>query len=157
MFTIRQAEPEDVEAACSVMRRSIVECCHEDHAGDRSIVDAWLANKTPETVRSWFQSGGYAVVAERDGAVVGTAMLDGEGFVTLCYLVPEARYEGIGKGMLGALEAEARKRGQKHIELGSTKTAYRFYQRNGYADTGRVESAFGLTAVIMRKAIGGGH
>ena len=153
MAAIRKATPEDAEAACAVLRRSIVECCQADHGGDPTIIDAWLANKTPEALRSWFQSRGYAVVAEREGQIVGTAMLGANGTIALCYLVPEARFLGLGKAMLTELEDEARRRGQTCITLGSTKTALPFYLRNGYSDTGQTESAFGLTAIVMQKEL----
>jgi len=45
---VRTATPEDAEAACAVIRRSIVECCIEDHHGDSALLAAWLANKTPD-------------------------------------------------------------------------------------------------------------
>src|SRR5215217_5238953 len=100
MFTVRKAVPEDAEATCLVVRRSITECCVEDHGGNPVILHAWLANKTPESMRGWFQSRGYAVVAERAGVIVGSAMLLENGHIALCYLVPEARFIGIGKAML---------------------------------------------------------
>ena len=156
MITVRKAVPTDAAAACAALRRSIVECCHEDHGGNATVIAGWIANKTPAAVGGWIRSPGYCVVAERDGTVVGTAMLGHDGTVALCYLVPEARNLGAGKAMLQALEAEARKRGHKSLELGSTKTAHDFYMRNGYADTGKVESAFGLTAIMMSKEIGDG-
>jgi GNAT superfamily N-acetyltransferase len=150
---VRQATPEDAEAASVALRRSITECCQEDHKGDVAILDAWLANKTAENVRRWFQSPGFAVVAERDGVIVGTAMLTERGVLALCYLVPEARFCGAGKAMLRVVEEEARSRKIGVIELGSTRTAHQFYRRNGYSDTGADESAFGLTAIGMRKTI----
>lgn len=149
--TIRKALLDDAERACNVLRRSILECCGEDHHGDADIIAAWQSNKTPENLRSWVQSGGYVVVAEQEGKIVGTAMLGGNGTIALCYVVPEVRFSGIGKAMLGTLEEEALRRGLSTIELGSTKTAYSFYSRNGYVATGEEESAFGLTARIMRK------
>ena len=154
MFTIRRAEPGDAAAACAVLRRSIIECCVADHGSDPRVLDAWLANKTTEAVRAWILSKGFAVVAERDSIMVGTALLGADGTIALCYLVPEARFLGIGKAMLRALESEARKRGQESVELSSTKTGHEFYRRNGYADTGRVESAFGLRVRVMRREIG---
>lgn len=50
---IRRATPEDAEAACQVLRRSITELCIADHQGDAQSLAAWLANKTPENVRRW--------------------------------------------------------------------------------------------------------
>jgi GNAT superfamily N-acetyltransferase len=153
-FSIRKATLDDAEAACAVLRRSIEECCMEDHRHDAGILTRWLQDKTPKNLRSWFESPrGYAVVAEVEGGIVGTAMLGGNGRIALCYLVPEARFIGIGKAMLCALEDEGRRRGLAAIELGSTKTAETFYRRNGYIETGTNEVVFGLTSRGMRKAI----
>lgn len=80
-------------------------------------------------------------------------MLGANGSIALLYIIPEARFRGIGKAMLFALEDEALKRGLTRIELSSTKTAHDFYRRNGYSDTGKEESAFGLTAQLMAKDI----
>jgi len=151
-FTIRKAAPADAAAACAVLRRSIQECCGEDHQGRPAVLEAWLRNKTPEIVRLWFSSSaGYAVVAEAGGAIVGTALMGGDRSIVLCYLVPEARYQGVGKAMLAALEAEARARGFAALELQSTKSGHTFYRRNGYVDTGVPVSVFGLPAQPMRK------
>jgi GNAT superfamily N-acetyltransferase len=84
---------------------------------------------------------------------LGMALLGGNGSVALCYLVPEARFEGTGKAMLCALEAEACRRGQTEVTLSATRTAHAFYLRNGYEDTGAVESAFGLVSSKMRKGL----
>ena len=69
---VRPAEVSDAVAACTVLRRSIAECCVEDHRQDPAILAAWLGNKTPEMVASWFASPtNYSVVAVQDGVVVG--------------------------------------------------------------------------------------
>jgi GNAT superfamily N-acetyltransferase len=80
-------------------------------------------------------------------------MLGGDGAIALNYLVPEARFQGIGKAMLAALEKEARRRGLSEVKLGSTVTAHKFYRRNGYSDTGKNESLYGLTARGMKKSL----
>lgn len=151
--TVRRATPDDAAAACAVLRRSIAECCAADHRDDPQILSAWLANKTPENLRAWFSSAGYPVVALRDGGIVGVAMLSPTGMVTLNYLVPEARFQGVGAAMLRALEEEAVRRGHRELTLGSTATAHRFYLGKGYADTGRVASLFGLTSPLMAKTL----
>jgi GNAT superfamily N-acetyltransferase len=152
-FELRVARPEDAEVACAVLRRSITECCPADHRNDPAILSAWLANKTPETVRSWFCSSAHGIVAERGTQVVGVAMLNGSSMVTLNYLIPEARFLGMGKAMLEALEAEAVRRGGTELSLYSTATAHEFYARNGYRDTGRTSSMFGLSSREMSKTL----
>jgi GNAT superfamily N-acetyltransferase len=152
-FRIREANPKDAEAACKVLRHSIEQCCADDHKNDAAILSSWLANKTPEIIRTWFNPPAYAVIAEQDGESVGVALLGGSGVITLNYLLPEARFQGIGKAMLGALEKEAERRGLTELELSSTATAHGFYLRNGYFDTGKKSSMFGLHAPIMRKLL----
>jgi GNAT superfamily N-acetyltransferase len=154
-FNLRKAAAEDAEAACEVLRRSILECCLEDHRNDPAILEAWLSNKTPGNVRSWFSSAGYAIVAEQEGRIVGVAMLSASGPIALNYLTPGARFQGIGRAMLRALETEAAARGITDLALTSTATAHEFYRRNGYADTGETSSAFGLTAHKMTKPLTG--
>lgn len=153
-FRVRKAETVDADAACAAVRRSIQECCGEDHRGDPGILAAWLANKTPENLRSWIQSHGHVVVAELSGNIVGVAMLSREGTIVLNYLVPEAHSQGLGSAMLAALEGEARRRGLEELELYSTATAHQFYVRKGYVETGKRGSAFGLSSRGMRKILG---
>jgi len=153
---VRRAEPADAAGACLALRRSIAECCGPDHKGDQAILESWLRNKTEETVRAWIESPTkFVVIAESEGTAVGVGMVDLGGEIELCYLVPEARFVGLGKAMLGALENEARAQELSVLELVSTKTAHDFYQRNGYLDTGDEVDYFGLSAPRMRKAIAG--
>jgi GNAT superfamily N-acetyltransferase len=153
-FKVRVATGADAEGACTAVRRSITECCLEDHRGDGRILEAWLRNKTPENVAAWFTAtDSYCVVAESGGVVIGAAALGAAGTITLCYLVPEARHLGIGKALLVALESEALRRGIVALELGSTRTAHAFYLHNGYVDAGETESSFGLKVRRMRKTV----
>lgn len=105
---IRIAAPDDAIAACNVLRRSITECCVLDHKDDPAILGAWLGNKTPQTVASWFESPtNFSVVALKDGEVIGVSLLTGAGKLALCYLLPEARGHGAGKAMLAKVEETA--------------------------------------------------
>ena len=152
---IRVAEERDAEAACQVLRRSITECCLEDHGGDQSLLEPWLANKTPENVREWLNDPStYAVVAEADGVIVGLAMLLESGEITLCYIVPEVRFSGVGKALLAQLELDGWKRGLGELRLHSTKTARAFYTRNGFEYSGSPESWCGLECYPMVKTLG---
>ncbi|HYM34636.1 MAG TPA: hypothetical protein VET48_04520, partial [Steroidobacteraceae bacterium] len=87
---IRQATVADAAAACGVLRRSIAECCVQDHRNQPHLIETWLRNKTSDNVRTWLQGDNYAVVAEFGGSVVGFALLSASGELALCYLVPEA-------------------------------------------------------------------
>ena len=55
------------------------------------------------------------------GAVTDT------GEITLNYVSPDARFRGVSKTLLGALEVRAADRGNAQCTLASTETARRFY------------------------------
>lgn len=142
---IRLAAPADAAAACEVLRRSITECCVADHGNQPAILNAWLGNKTPDTVAGWFTTpSNYSLVAEQDGRVVGVGLVTQAGKLSLCYVLPEARYTGAGKALLAGLEDKARCWGINVIRLHSTTTASAFYARNGYIHAGKEKSCYGV-------------
>ena len=150
---IRIATPEDADAACEVLHRSISECCAADHHNDPALVQAWLHNKTPENVRTWLdQQDAFSVVAEAEGVVVGFAM-SVRNEVMLCYVIPEVRFTGAGKSMLRAIEAHAAQAGFTSVQLESTRTAQAFYGRNGFSPSGPAIVAFGMQGQPMAKTI----
>ena len=144
-ITVRPATTADAAAACEVLRRSIRELCVADHRDDERILAAWLANKTPENVRRWIATPSlFCVVAVEIGEVRGVGMVQRDGEIQLCYLVPEAQHRGIGKLLLRTLEAEAVRWGLDKVFLTSSLTAKAFYERNGYARTGEATAMRGL-------------
>jgi len=135
---IRIAHMDDAEQAVQVIRKSIAELCVSDHHNDDEIVQMWLENKTPEHFRSWLGSPNQRLlVAEQDGNIcaVGGAARSGE--ITVNYVAPDARFQGISKMMLIALEQHLRDDGHERAILTSTETAHRFYRSVGYVDAGR--------------------
>jgi GNAT superfamily N-acetyltransferase len=151
---IRIAAPTDADAACTVLRRSIEECCTLDHQNDPAILDAWLGNKTPQMVANWFSSPtNFSLVAVSEGAVVGVALLTGAGKLALCYLLPEARGRGIGKALLARMEEQACSWGVKALQLHSTATGQAFFAGRGYIEAGKVRSPYGVETVFFWKQL----
>jgi GNAT superfamily N-acetyltransferase len=127
---------DDVAAICEVLRRSIVELCAADHGHDPKFLDGWLANKTPENVAAWIADpGNVFYVADAGGRIAGAAAMNRSGTITLNYVSPDARFKGVSKSLLAALEREAAAMGLTRCTLESTKTARRFYQMAGYRET----------------------
>jgi GNAT superfamily N-acetyltransferase len=151
---IRTARTEDASFACDVLRRSISACCTEDHRNDEAVLAAWLGNKTPETVESWFLcSSNFPLVAVADDEIVGVAMLTRAGKIVLCYVAPEVRFAGIGKALLRELESQAKRWGLTSLQVTSTATAKPFYLRNGYMPVGTTKSVFGIEAFSFSKRL----
>src|SRR5450432_2338378 len=144
---IRAASPEDALAACEVMRRSIAELCVADHGNDENILTRWLSNNTPETFESWIrQPDNSLLVAVEGGNILAVGAVTDAGEITLNYVSPDARFRGISRALLGALEARAAERGNTRCTLTSTETARRFYQRNGYVEDGPPVGNFGTSS-----------
>jgi GNAT superfamily N-acetyltransferase len=151
---IRKAVPNDAVPACTLLRRSIEEVCAPDHHGRPDILDAWLANKTPETIAGWFASPThYAIVAERDGQLLGLALLTQAGRLALCYVEPGALRIGVGRALLAAVEEQARAWSIRKLHLHSPESCATFYERHGYANAGQEKSCFGLECKLMWKQL----
>lgn len=151
---IRPAVESDACAASQVLRRSITECCIEDHKCDPEILAGWIRNKTAETVRDWILSKHlFSVVAVAAGEVAGFAAFSTSGEVLLCYVIPEVRFTGTGRAMLFSIEQLARDSGVLSLHLNSTLTARSFYSRNGFAASGPPVLAFGMESLPMTKLL----
>jgi GNAT superfamily N-acetyltransferase len=131
---IRDATPEDAPAACQVMRRSIVQLCAADHHDDPRILARWLGNKTPDCFRSWITQPNHALLVAVDGGILAVGGVTDAGRITLNYVSPDARFRGVSRSLLRALEGRAAARGSNRCTLISTATARRFYTAHGYTE-----------------------
>jgi GNAT superfamily N-acetyltransferase len=144
---IRDATPADAEAACEVMRRSIAELCEPDHHNDPKILAAWLANKQPRIFEAWLAEPDNSIlVALIEGRIVSVGAVRDSGEITLNYVSPDARFKGVSRTLLAALEQRAIERGNRRCILASTATARRFYLAHGYVETGRPGGQFGTSS-----------
>jgi GNAT superfamily N-acetyltransferase len=154
---IRDAVPEDAPSACEVMSRSISELCSADHHNDPVILARWLANKTPEIVACWIRKPGNSVlVVVESGIILAVGSVTDTGEITLNYVSPDARFRGVSRALLVALETRAQDRGNQRCTLLSTETAHRFYRSAGYVDDGPPHGKFGTTSSYpMSKELAG--
>jgi GNAT superfamily N-acetyltransferase len=144
---IRAASLEDASAACEVMRRSIAELCVADHQNNEAILKRWLSNKTAEAFESWIrQPDNSLLLAVEGGNILGVGAVTDAGEITLNYVSPDARFRGVSRALLGALEVRAVERGNKRCSLTSTETARRFYRSNGYLEDGPPVGNFGTSS-----------
>ena len=147
VIEVRDAVREDAPAACEVIRRSISELCEADHRNDPEILKRWLANKTPEIVGSWIiKPGNSVLVAVDDDRILAVGSVTDAGEITLNYVSPDARFRGVSRAMLTALEARALERGIGRCTLLSTETAHRFYRSAAYIEDGAPQGKFGTTS-----------
>ena len=151
---IRDAVVDDAPAACHVLRRSISELCVADHQNDPTILARWLSNKTPPIVSSWIVAPDNSVlVAVEQGAILGVGAVTDTGHINLNYVSPDARFRGVSRTLLGALEVRAIAHGNLRCTLSSTTTAYRFYLSNGYLTDGPPAQKYGACGYPMSKLL----
>jgi GNAT superfamily N-acetyltransferase len=153
-IAIRKAAPSDATAACALLRRSIEECCEPDHRRQPELLESWLGNKTPQNVAAWLAAPtNHVLAAERDGELLGLALLTQAGKVSLCYVLPEALRTGVGRALLGAVEEQARAWNISKLHLHSPGSASAFFERHGYTNAGRERSCFGMESDFLWKRL----
>lgn len=154
-FFIREARESDANAISEVLLASIRDLCARDHDGAEAALQQWLANKTPQNIRRWLRNrDNIILVAECDGEIVSVGGLQTSGTVTLNYVAPAFRFQGVSKAMMGALERRAQQLDLPMLTLESTQTAHEFYLGLGYTDAGEAGARHGLSNFPMRKSIG---
>jgi GNAT superfamily N-acetyltransferase len=129
------------------MRRSIAELCVADHKNDPVILARWLGNKTVENFVAWInQPDNSLLVAVEEGRILAVGSVTDAGSIGLNYVSPDARFQGVSRTLLRALEARALARNNRQCTLTSTETARRFYLSNGYVSSEAASGAFGTDA-----------
>ncbi len=92
------------------------------------------------------QPANSVLVAVEGGDILGVGSVTDEGKITLNYVSQDARFCGVSRALLHALEARAVQRGNVRCTLNSTETARRFYHSNGYVEDGPPVGGFGTSS-----------
>ena len=149
---IRDAISEDAPAACIVLKRAIAELCELDHRNDPSILVRWLGNKTHENFYAWVEQADNSMfVAVENGIILGVGSVTDAGTIGLNYVSPDARFRGVSRALLRALEARAAERGNHQCNLTSTETARQFYLSNGYVQNGHGPNVLEFVVGVERQ------
>jgi len=117
--------------------------------------------ETAKGIAAELRKGAGAIVAERNGQIVGcvmTKLMEGDLYFGRLAVRPEARGTGVAKQLIAAVEDEARRRGLPGVRLGVRVVLtenQRLFVSLGYVETGR-EAHPGFdypTSINMRKAV----
>jgi len=151
---IRTATLDHAPAISEVVKRSIRELCVADHRNDPHILARWLAGKTPEDVARWLASpANITLVAVEANTILAAGCVTLAAEVILNYVSPDARFRGVSRAMMAALEAVARRNGATLCRLDSTLTALRFYEAIGYGEAAPPAGKHGMTIRPMSKRL----
>ncbi len=150
--SIRKAEEGDAQAACDLIRRSILDLCKQDHGGDALTLEGWLCNKTPENMAFWITNPGtHVFIAERDGVMAGVGAVSDYGEILLAYVEPALRFQGVTHALLKQMEETCRGGIVERMSLTSTETAREFFLGRGYQLEEEEGDAFAETELALVK------
>lgn len=117
--------------------------------------------ETAEVIAHQLVNGSGAIVAERNGTMIGcvmTELLEGDLYFGRLAVLPEARGLGLAGRLIAAVEDEARRRGLPGVRLGvriALPDNQRLFQSLGYREISR-EAHPGFdhpTSINMRKTL----
>jgi len=118
-------------------------------------------SETAASITSELSNGGGAIVAERNGSLLGCVMTkleEGDLYFGRLAVLPSARGQNLARRLVEAVEAEARTRGLPGIRLGvriALPDNQRLFASLGYRETSR-EAHPGFdhpTSINMRKPL----
>jgi len=127
----------------------------------RLVPESSAFRETPEAIADQLANGSSAIVAERNGQMMGcvmTEVLEGDLYFGRLAVLPAARGLGLAKRLIAAVEDEARRRGLPGVRLGvriALPDNQRLFQSLGYREISReAHSGFDHpTSINMRKAL----
>jgi len=120
---------------------------------------AWTARATPATCADAIATR-YVVIAETAaGRIAGFAQLHPqEGAIEAVYVDPDSARHGIGRALVGALEADARARGLPGLVVEASLNSVPFYGALGYAhecwSQHSLGAGHGIACAVMSKRLG---
>ena len=127
----------------------------------RLVPESGAFRETAEAIAHQLANGAAAIVAERNGTVIGcvmTELLEGDLYFGRLAVLPEARGLGLAARLIAAVEDDARRRGLPGVRLGvriALPDNQRLFQSLGYREISR-EAHPGFdhpTSINMRKAL----
>ncbi len=96
----------------------------------------------------------HAAAFSDDGRLIGTGRMLGSGKIGRMAGSQSMRGQGIGRGLLDALVAEARRLKFEEVSLGAQLPAVSFYERAGFKAYGDVFLDAGIDHKMMRLVLG---
>ena len=99
-------------------------------------------------------SARHAAAFSDDGRLVGTGRMLGSGKIGRMAVSQSMRRQGIGRALLDALVAEAKRLKLEEVSLGAQLPAVAFYERAGFKAYGDIFLDAGIDHKMMRLVLG---
>lgn len=127
---LRPYLPADVRRCAIVFRSSIEELAEEDYS--EAQCEAWAAGADDVAAFAQKLAAMLTLVATQDGDIIGFASLKGADHIEMVYVDPEFAQQGVGGGLLDALEKLARARGATKLTAEVSDTAKPLFDRRRF-------------------------
>ncbi len=146
-------------AADAAVLATIIAAAFEQYRG-KLVPESGAFGETADAIAAEFARGAGAIVAERNGVVIGCVMTkieDGDLYFGRLSVLPAARGLGLAGRLIAAVEDDARARGLPGVRLGvriALPANQRLFHSLGYREISR-EAHPGFdhpTSINMRKA-----
>lgn len=134
-MTLRPYRPEDARALLALFRDTIRRVSSRDYDADQ--VRAWASDDIDPAAWARRFEGRFVVVAELESSPAGFAEMGPDGHVDRFYVAADRQRRGVGRAMLGALVAEARRRGIPRLAAEVSITARPFFESLGFTALAR--------------------
>src|SRR5207248_3280421 len=123
--------PDDAAALLVLFRDTIRRVNSRDYSPDQ--IRAWASDDIDPAGWASRFAGRFAVVAEETGRPVGFAELESDGHIGRVYVSADHQRRGIGRSLLEAAVAEARRLGIVRLYSEVSITARPFFEALGFA------------------------
>ena len=147
-ITIRRFVESDVQAVQNIIHRGLREVNGKDYPAE--LIEEYCNYFTTEKIKSQANSA-HTYVALADDKVIGTGSISSywgskiESILLTIYVLPEYIGKGVGTAIIRALEQDEYFLRANRIEIPSSVTAVKFYEKMGYAPkNGIVPDAEGI-------------
>ena len=130
MLSIRRARQEDCQSIGSVHAAAVRGIRTALYTPEE--IQAWAIPRKPESYEESIRSKEFFVAEEGDIIVAFGVLNQESAEIEAVYVSPLAGRRGIGREVLGKLEARARTLGLRALRLNASLNAVPFYEKGGY-------------------------
>lgn len=153
MLSQRAATGADLDALWDLRTRAVRIGCATHYPP--AVIAAWSAAGPPPSLAQ-LTAAGSVLLMRRGDRLAGFGALDlATGEVDALFVDPECQGGGIGRALLGALEAMARAAGVERLFLSAALNAVPFYRRAGFTSVReqwhKHRSGIDIRCVLMEK------
>ena len=131
MVTSRTYRPDDAPALLTLFRDTIRRVNCRDYSPVQ--IAAWASDEIDPDKWSAAFAGRFVVVAEDAGRLAGFTELETNGHIDRFYVSADHQGQGIGRGLMAAVVAEARRLGLVRLFVEVSITARPFFESQGFA------------------------